>query len=266
MNNQSSSEINIIGDSLEQLKSFIEVLAASNESTLFVGDRGTGKELFVKLYSAKSKKKNIVPLNCAASNDQLLYSDLFGHKKGAYTDAKKDRDGLLKKHFNDSILFFDEIGDSSAFFQASLLRVIEYGDYKPLGSDQVEKIPPDSLVIVAATSKFTNIRPDLQDRFQRIIIPKLLNRGNDIIALLKHFCGPMLTEITENALSKIKKMGWEGNVREFENTIKLSKQLCRFNNDKVIRENYIIPSQFSTFYQSGETDSSKKKKNKQIKF
>ena len=195
----------------------------------------------------------------------MLYSDLFGHKKGAYTDAKKDRDGLLKKHFNDSILFFDEIGDSSAFFQASLLRVIEYGDYKPLGSDQVEKIPPDSLVIVAATSKFTNIRPDLQDRFQRIIIPKLLNRGNDIIALLKHFCGPMLTEITENALSKIKKMGWEGNVREFENTIKLSKQLCRFNNDKVIRENYIIPSQFSTFYQSGETDSSKKK-NKQIKF
>lgn len=250
------SVVNIIGESLKNLKSFIEILAASDEKILFVGDRGTGKELFAKLYSENSKKEKLVPINCAAANDQFLYSELFGHIQGAYTGAQKDRKGLLKENYADSIFFFDEIGDSSPFFQASLLRVIEYGDYKPLGSDNVEKINPDSLVIVAATSKVTNIRPDLQDRFQRILIPKLLDRENDIIALLKHFCAPDFTDITHNALTKIKKIDWGGNVRQLKQTIDLSKHLCKLNKDKVIREHYIIPNQDFQGYGYGEKDNS----------
>ena len=160
----------IIGEAYRELQEIVKKYAEEDLPVLFSGDTGTGKELFLKLYMDSSKrlgKKKTI--NCAALSDELLRSEVFGHEKGAFTGAIKDRKGLLET-CNGGILALDEIGDATPQFQAAILRVSEGNSYFTLGSD--EQKTSDTLII-AATNKVKGLRQDLMERFHILHIPPL---------------------------------------------------------------------------------------------
>jgi transcriptional regulator with GAF, ATPase, and Fis domain len=125
----------IVGPSLENLKLLVTELAKKQKHTLFIGDTGTGKELFGELFMSACPRATKRTINCAAYiNEDALQSALFGHTKGAYTGATSERKGLAAV-CDRGVIFLDELGDASGGFQASLLRLRETGDYYPFGSD-----------------------------------------------------------------------------------------------------------------------------------
>jgi transcriptional regulator with AAA-type ATPase domain len=187
MNTPDIRDDEIIGASLNNLKSIIETFALQGEKLLFLGGRGTGKELLAKLYKKYSKREKFIPINCAGISDSLLLSELFGHKKGAFTGADSDREGILSKWGEQAVIFLDEIGDASERFQAALLRVLETGDYTRVGEDDPRNIDLNKTRLVAATTKHRGIRSELLDRFICLTIPALSERQSDIPLFLKHF-------------------------------------------------------------------------------
>jgi transcriptional regulator with PAS, ATPase and Fis domain len=206
----------IIGDSYIPLMSSIEKRAEWKHSILIIGETGMGKELLAKYYAACAKRK-IAPVNCAAFPKELLGSELFGHVEGAYTGANRDRPGLLASS-SEEVVFLDEIGDASKEMQAQILRVIEYGDYKPLGSDEQKKI--DKILFVAATNKEKAVRNDLKARFREIVrIPYLNDR---VVAQLiqSQLClDSKISHIEEGALAYLFFHPYPGNVREIKTTV-----------------------------------------------
>ena len=120
----------------ESIKKKLTKYAENNIPVLFTGKEGTGKELYARFYHKKSGREKYLPLDCAGIPETLFASELFGHVKGAFTGALRDRPGLIES-CKDGVIVLDEIGDTSGHFQASLLRVIEYGDYKKVGADQL---------------------------------------------------------------------------------------------------------------------------------
>jgi len=206
------SEPKIIGNAYQKVISHIKKYAENDLQVLFIGETGSGKELFARLYMNRSKRRGKKQtVNCAAWPEQLLRSEVFGHVKGAYTDAVVDRKGYLKTCDN-GILFLDELGDASPEFQAAILRVSEMNSFNALGSDKEEK--PDTLII-AATNRPNQIRQDLKMRFRIIPIPPL--QKFDIPALSKHFLGKPLRE---DILKELMERQYPGNVRELESTCK----------------------------------------------
>jgi DNA-binding NtrC family response regulator len=247
----------VIGTSLNNLNELVIQYADQGTNILLLGPRGTGKELFAKLYQERTGRKRLIPINCSGIGDSNLISELFGHKKESFTDAKADRAGLLSTYGKNQVIFLDEIGDASPSFQAALLRLLQTGDYKPFGSDEVKKLDPDEMRIIAATTKTDNVRPELKDRFTTLHIPGLALRmtKGDFPELIRAFCKDTEVKfISQEALKRLEAHSWPGNIRELKKVLEDAILLC-----KIAKRKKIQIDDLATLKQSFEshTDNSK---------
>ncbi len=223
----------IIGESkaILEVKSLAERAARSDSNILLEGETGTGKELFAEYIHNSSPRntKPLVAINCASLPDQLIESELFGYEKGAFTDAKTSKQGLVEIA-NGGSLFLDEIGELSLILQPKLLRFLENGEFRRIGG--VSNLSSDVRVIGATNKNLMeesdkkNFRKDLLFRLNVITltIPPLRERGEDIILLVKYFLGKKAPIRSNKVLSKdaersLLKYPFPGNVRELEHII-----------------------------------------------
>ncbi|MFT3922424.1 MAG: sigma-54 dependent transcriptional regulator [Myxococcales bacterium] len=233
----------LIGTSkpMAALYDLIERVAPSHASVLVRGESGSGKELIARALHGLSRRGAgpFVALNCAAVPDQLLESELFGHEKGAFTDAKGNRSGLLRQAHGGT-LFLDEIGDMSPALQPKLLRALQERRVRPVGGDR--EVPFDTRII-AATHRDLNaavasgsFRSDLFFRLNvvSIEVPALRDRGDDVLLLAEHFLtefaqrdGKPVSEISDDACRRLIGYNWPGNVRELRNCIEHAVALAR---------------------------------------
>jgi PAS domain S-box-containing protein len=234
---------NIVGRSaaMREVFDLLPPIAESDSTVLIEGASGTGKELFARAVHDLSRRRSqhFVALNCGALPDNLLESELFGYKAGAFTDAKRDKPGrfaLAEK----GTLFLDEVSDISPAMQARLLRVLQERVYEPLGS--VAPCKAD-VRIVAATNKSLSrlveqhrFREDLFYRVQviRLELPSLCDRREDIPLLIEHFIaqlnrlkGKDIAGVTDDVLARLMEHPFPGNVRELENILEHAFVLCR---------------------------------------
>ncbi len=229
---------NIIGKSkaMQDIFALIQRLSHARSNVLITGRSGTGKELIAKAlhYNSERRAMPLVTVNCSAIPESLLESELFGHEKGAYTGAITSRRGLFETA-NGGTLFLDEIGDMPLGSQSKLLRVVETGEVRPVGSDEVKKV---DVRVIAATHrdlkeliKHDQFREDLFYRLNVISIhvPDLKERPEDVQILVEHFMkkygeqfGKPNIRITHEASAILLKYTWPGNVRELENVIERS--------------------------------------------
>ncbi len=217
-------------------------IAASGSTVLIEGPSGAGKELFARaIHNLSDKKGEFVAVSCAALPDTLLESELFGYKKGAFSEAKKDKPGRFARAKNGT-LFLDEIGDISSALQVKLLRVLQEREYEPLGATVTAKT---NARIVAATNKTLSqlvarglFREDLFYRLNvvKIELPPLCRRREDIPLLIHSFIQKFnvlkakeIKGISENALGILMQYDFPGNIRELENIIEYAFVLCRRN-------------------------------------
>ncbi|WP_018984558.1 phage shock protein operon transcriptional activator [Salinimonas chungwhensis] len=232
---------------LGQANSFLEVLeqisqiAPLNKPVLIIGERGTGKELVAARLHFLSQRwdQNYVKLNCAALNENLLESELFGYEAGAFTGAAKRREGRFEIAHNGT-LFLDELANTSGLVQEKLLRVIEYGEFERVGGSKTVKT---DVRLVAATNEDLpslaesgEFRADLLDRlaFDVITIPPLRERPEDIMMLAEHFAINMARELemelfsgfTEKARRTLMGHAWPGNIRELKNVVERAVYRC----------------------------------------
>ena len=226
---------------MQKLLSILPDVAQSESTVLVQGESGTGKELLSRAVHALSPRSKgpFVAINCGALPDTLLESELFGHVAGAFTDAKKNRQGrfaIAEK----GTLFLDEIGDVSPALQVRLLRVLEQRSYEPLGSSKSIKA---DVRIVAATNKDLarlveegSFRRDLYYRINvvKMELPRLADRKEDIPLLAEHFIerinklrNKSILGLSHEALSVFMRHDWPGNIRELENVIEYAFVLCR---------------------------------------
>ena len=225
----------IIGHSKEikDILSFVEKIAPSHASVLITGENGTGKEVFARTIHLNSKRKNkaFIIQNCAALNDNLLESELFGHVKGAFTGAIRDKKGLFELA-DGGTLFLDEIGDTTPSMQVKLLRIIQEGTFIPVGGSSEKKV---NVRLITATNKNLQdlisknlFREDLYYRLNvlHLHIPTLRERKTDIPALAQHFLelfnnsyGKKVDQFSPNCLTLLENYPWPGNIRELKNEI-----------------------------------------------
>src|SRR5882757_5473452 len=214
--------------------------APSSATVLVLGESGTGKELLARYIHDHSSRARgaFIAVNCAAIPETILEAELFGHERGAFTGAVGRREGRFAKAAGGT-LFLDEIGELSPSVQVKLLRVLQEGEYEPVGGDTVKA----DVRIVAATNRdlFAEVQAGRfrEDLFYRlnviaILAPPLRARREDIPLLVDHFLGlysakngrPRLT-VSRGAMEKLLDYAWPGNVRELENVIERSVVLCR---------------------------------------
>jgi PAS domain S-box-containing protein len=215
-------------------------VAESDSTVLIQGETGTGKELLARAVHELSprRKKLFIAVNCGALPDTLLESELFGYKKGAFTDATKDKPGLLASAEGGTILL-DEIGDLSAAFQVRLLRVLQNQMYQPLGA--TAPVQANVRILAATNRDLTDLvkngvfRRDLFYRINvvRLDLPPLRERKEDIPMLVKHFIGRFnrlrgrsVTGVSQEVLSLLMFHDYPGNIRELENIIEHAFVLC----------------------------------------
>lgn len=223
----------IIGESvaIREVISFASKAAKSNSNILLEGETGTGKELFAEFVHKESdrSKKPFVAVNCASLPDTLIESELFGYEKGAFTDAKTSKQGLVEIA-NGGTLFLDEIGELSLALQPKLLRFLENGEFRRIGG--VSNLSSDVRVIGASNKNLMeeadnkNFRRDLLFRLNVITltIPPLKNRGNDILLLAQYFLQKKssvrsIKKLSLNAEKALMAYSFPGNVRELEHII-----------------------------------------------
>ncbi len=202
------------GDSLGNLHVLTKLLARGDAYILFIGEPGTGKELIADYYIGKSgqDKEKFHKINCASFSDTTLLSELFGHKKGSFTGADTDKAGLFSE-INGGGILLDELGAASEGFQASVLRVLETQDFRPIGNSG-KPIKLKDARIIAATWQPEKLRRDLFDRFIPLYIPPLSKRKGDIPRILTQLWSQMTQAtddksqapqyITRNALDGLK--------------------------------------------------------------
>lgn len=237
---------NMIGKSkpMQSLYALMEKIKGADSTVLVQGENGTGKELIAKSihYNSHRKDKPFVIQNCSAFNDNLLESELFGHVKGSFTGALKDKKGLFEMA-DKGTFFLDEIGDTSPQMQVKLLRVLQEGTFMPVGATESRKV---DVRIVAATNRNLKemveqgtFREDLYYRLNviNIRVPALRERKEDIPFLVDFFLGKIhdtqggpKRQITKRALEKLYDYPWPGNVRELQNEI---ERLCVLSGDEV---------------------------------
>ena len=225
----------IIGDSpaMQRVFDVMEKVADTDATVLLTGETGTGKDVIAKTihYVGSRKDKRFVAQNCGALPDTLLESELFGHKRGAFTGAHADKQGLFEIADGGTI-FLDEIGETEPGMQVRLLRVLQDGEIRPLGSSETRKV---NVRVIAATNKDLEkavedgrFREDLFYRLRvvQIEVPPLRARRSDIPALAHHFLDRVnhkmnrqLRGITNAAMDRLMACQWPGNVRELENEI-----------------------------------------------
>lgn len=232
---------------LGQSNSFLEVLeqisqiAALSKPVLIIGERGTGKELVAARLHFLSKRweQNYLKLNCAALNENLLETELFGYDSGAFTGASKRHEGRFERA-DKGTLFLDEIANTSGLIQEKLLRVVEYGEFERVGGSRT--INSDVRLIAATNEDLPTLaasgqfRADLLDRlaFDVITLPPLRERLDDIIMLAEHFAINMARELefelfsgfTEKAKRSLLEYHWPGNIRELKNVVERSVYRC----------------------------------------
>ncbi|WP_206484469.1 phage shock protein operon transcriptional activator [Thalassotalea sp. G2M2-11] len=234
---------NLIGQS----NSFLEVLeqisqvAPLSKPVLIIGERGTGKELVAARlhYLSKRWDQNYLKLNCAALNENLLESELFGYESGAFTGANKRHEGRFERA-DKGTLFLDEVANTSGLIQEKLLRVVEYGEFERVGGSRTIKT---NARLIAATNEDLpsmadsgEFRADLLDRlaFDVITLPPLRERVEDILILAEHFAISMARELefelfsgfTEKAKRAMLEYHWPGNIRELKNVVERSVYRC----------------------------------------
>ena len=230
-----STKTEIIGESapIKAVKGIIEKVATTDARVMITGPNGSGKELVAKLLHEKSNrsKREFIEVNCAAIPSELIESELFGHEKGSFTSAHKQKTGKFEQA-NGGTLFLDEIGDMSLSAQAKVLRALQENKITRVGGDKSIKV---NVRVIAATNKNlraeidnSNFREDLYHRLNVIPIhvASLNERKDDIPLLTAHFIneicqeqGVPTKEISKSALNELQKNNWTGNIRELRNII-----------------------------------------------
>ena len=238
---------NIIGKSkaMQQVFESIRAAANSDATILIQGGSGTGKELVAGAihYNSTKKEGPLVTVNCSALSESLLESELFGHEKGAFTGALRDRRGRFEEA-DGGTMFLDEVGEISPYIQVKLLRVLQEKEIERVGDSRKKKV--DIRIIAATNTDLYSLvqegrfRQDLYYRLKvfPIDIPPLRKRKEDIPLLMKHFIkeqnaktGKHVTGLTESAMRMLMDYHWPGNVRELENSIEHAFVLC--NRDQI---------------------------------
>ncbi|SFQ38843.1 sigma-54-dependent transcriptional regulator [Parafilimonas terrae] len=225
----------MIGDSdgIKKIKDTVEKVAPTDARVLITGENGVGKELVARWLHAKSKRadQNLIEVNCAAIPSELIESELFGHEKGSFTSAIKQRIGKFELA-NGGTLFLDEVGDMSLPAQAKVLRALQEGKITRVGGDKEINV---DVRVIAATNKDLlqevedkNFRIDLYHRLNVILInvPSLNERKDDIPLLIDKFLEDIATdygqarkEIDANAVAALQRHSWTGNIRELRNVV-----------------------------------------------
>ncbi|QBJ88216.1 sigma-54-dependent Fis family transcriptional regulator [Chryseobacterium gleum] len=228
----------IIGKSplILQAKKLAEKVALTDAAVLLTGETGTGKEVFASaIHEGSDRKKNsFVAINCSAFSKEILESELFGHKQGAFTGAVKDKKGLIEEA-NGGTLFLDEIGEMPIELQAKLLRVLETGEFIKMGETKVSK---SDFRLIAATNrdlegeiKQGNFREDLYFRLNvfEITLPPLRERKEDLKAIAKHFIDIFShklhlasVQVNPDYYKALERNDWKGNIRELRNAVERS--------------------------------------------
>jgi PAS domain S-box-containing protein len=239
---------------MRELFGILPDIATSDSSVLLEGSSGTGKELIARAIHSLSNRKTkpLVVINCAAVPDNLLESELFGYKAGAFTDAKKDKPGKIALA-EGGTLFLDEIGEISPAVQVKLLRFLQEREYEPLGGVATVK---SDIRIIAATNKILTeevrtgkFREDLYYRINvvNLRLPSLAERKEDIPFLIKHFIhkyniikGKNIEGVSDDVMNLLMNHEYPGNIRELENIIEHAFVLCR---EPYIRQAH-LPSHF----------------------
>ena len=236
----------IVGNSgaITEIKQTIEKVAPTDARVLITGENGTGKELVAKWLHDKSGRAGgpLVEVNCAAIPSELIESELFGHEKGSFTSAHKQRSGKFEQA-NGGTLFLDEIGDMSLSAQAKVLRALQESQITRVGGDKKIKV---DVRVLAATNKDLkkeiedgNFREDLYHRLSVMIIqvPALRDRKDDIPLLVDHFMNQISNEygtapkaISDRAIDQLKEYAWTGNIRELRNIV---ERLIIMSNDEI---------------------------------
>jgi len=242
----------MIGESgaIKKVKEMIEKVAGTDARVLITGSNGTGKELVARWLHEGSTRAEapFVEVNCAAIPSELIESELFGHEKGSFTSALKQRIGKFEQA-NGGTLFLDEIGDMSLSAQSKVLRALQENKITRVGSDKDITV---NVRIIAATNKDLqyeiqqhNFREDLYHRISVIIIhvPLLRERKEDIPLLAEYFNEQICSEygmarktITDKAITELQKLSWTGNIREFRNVLERLIILC----DKEITDKDVL--------------------------
>ena len=218
---------------IEHVRALIQKVAPTDARVLITGENGTGKEVVARLIHAQSQRQNapLVEVNCAAIPSELIESELFGHMKGSFTGAVKDRAGKFEQA-NNGTLFLDEIGDMSLAAQTKVLRALQENEITRVGSDKTIHV---NVRVLAATNKDLpseiakgNFREDLFHRLNviPIHIPALDERKEDIPLLINHFTqiiaaeqGRAVKTFTPEAIAALQQRHWHGNVRELRNMV-----------------------------------------------
>jgi DNA-binding NtrC family response regulator len=231
VDDQPGTAESLVGESaaIRRLRAAIERLAGHDVAVLIQGESGTGKELVARaLHTGGRRDRPFLAINCSAIPDTLIDTELFGHARGAFTGAASDREGMFVEA-DGGMLFLDEIGDMPLHVQARLLRVLQEGEVRPVGSDVVRRV---DVRVIAAThvnlgeavtaGKF---REDLFYRLNVVAlrVPPLRERLDDIPLLAAHFlrkhCGAGAPALSPDALDALVSDPWPGNVRELENAL-----------------------------------------------
>ena len=254
--------IDMVGESpaIRRVKDMIERVAPTDARVLITGPNGTGKELVARWIHAKSQRNSapLVEVNCAAIPSELIESELFGHEKGAFTSAIKQRKGQFELAHGGT-LFLDEIGDMSLSAQAKVLRALQENKVTRVGGEKEISV---DVRIIAATNKNLreeiangSFREDLYHRLSVIIIevPALNDRKEDIPLLADYFLelinaeyGNPKKKITDEAIEALKLHNWTGNIREFRNVI---ERLIILSDKEIKKEDvlaYALPAKHST--------------------
>jgi transcriptional regulator with PAS, ATPase and Fis domain len=234
---------------MQDLYRLLDRVAHSDSTVLIQGENGTGKELVARAihYNSSRKQRRFVVQNCSAFNDNLLDSELFGHRRGAFTGANADKQGLFEVA-DEGTFFLDEIGDMSPSLQVKVLRVLQEGTFTAVGDTEQKKV---DVRIIAATNRDLKtmvergeFREDLYYRIHVInmVIPPLRERVDDIDLLVDHFLvvhgrGRRTKRLSDACRARLRAYAWPGNVRELENEIE--RLLVLSGDDRVIEESLL---------------------------
>ena len=228
---------------MSALQELVDRVADSTATVLVTGESGTGKELVARALHDKSRRSAgpFVALNCAAMPASMLEAELFGHVRGAFTDARSDREGLLAAA-SGGTLFLDEIGELPLELQPKLLRALQERTVRPIGGSR--EVPFDARVVTATNLDLEaavadgRFRADLYYRLHVVDlhVPPLRVRGNDVLLLAGHFLsqfaqssGKPVERLSRAAVERLLAYPWPGNVRELQNCIERAVALCRFS-------------------------------------
>lgn len=241
-----SNEMIYCSTAIKKLFKIVDRVASTDSSVLISGKSGTGKEMIAKAIHNKSYRKNKIftVINCSCLNENTIESELFGHEKGAFTGADREKTGLLEKT-NNGTLVLDEIGDLKPKTQVKLLRLLQEGEIYKVGGNVPIQL---NIRVICCTNKNLaeevikgRFREDLYYRINTIAItvPSLSERPEDIPVLLEHFLGQNI-KIEKSALTALMHYSWPGNVRELKNFCERSYIL---QDENIIKQTH-LPDEF----------------------